>query len=74
MVFFNPKIVISGIYLEPTYTHTHRKCNCMGGSPGLVVLGGDSCTEDHGFESQHLRLDRHDICNIYLLLKLYCLI
>ena len=24
-----------------------------GGSPGLVVMGGDSCLDGHGFESQH---------------------
>ena len=23
----------------------------MGGSPGLVVMGDDSCSKDHGFES-----------------------
>ena len=22
-------------------------------SPGLVVMGGDSCSEGHGFKSQH---------------------
>ena len=27
--------------------------------PGLVVMGGDSCTECRGFESQHLILDGH---------------
>ena len=26
-------------------------------SPGLVVLGGDSCPEGRGFESQHQILD-----------------
>ena len=30
-----------------------------GGSPGLVVMRGDSCPEDHGFESQHNILDGH---------------
>ena len=25
----------------------------MGGIPGLVVMGGDSCPEGCGFESQH---------------------
>ena len=30
---------------------------CMGGSPGLVVIGGDSCSEGHGFESQHCTLE-----------------
>ena len=28
-----------------------------GGSPGLVVMGGDSCSEGCGFESQHCILD-----------------
>ena len=33
--------------------------NTKGGSPGLVVMGGDSCTEGHGFDSQHCVLDGH---------------
>ena len=28
-------------------------------SPGLVVIGGDSCSKGCGFESQHRRLDEH---------------
>ena len=31
----------------------------LGGSPGLVVMGGDSCTEGCGFESQHCILAGH---------------
>ena len=31
----------------------------LGGSPGLVVMGGDSCSKDHGFKSWHLILDGH---------------
>ena len=31
----------------------------MGGSPGLVVMGDDSCSRGHGFESQHQILDGH---------------
>ena len=30
-----------------------------GGSPGLVVMGGDSCSEGHEFKSQHHILDGH---------------
>ena len=30
-----------------------------GGSPGLAVMGGDSCSEGRGFESQHRILDGH---------------
>ena len=29
----------------------------MGGSPGLVITGGDSCCEGRGFESQHSIMD-----------------
>ena len=32
--------------------------NCR---PGLVVMGGDSCSKGHGFESQRHILDGHDI-------------
>ena len=31
----------------------------MGGSPGLVVMGGDSCSEGCGFKSWHHILDGH---------------
>ena len=30
-----------------------------GGSPGLVVMGGDSCSEGRGFKSQHHIQDGH---------------
>ena len=33
----------------------------LGGSPGLVVMGDDSCLRDHGFESWLYILDGHDI-------------
>ena len=29
----------------------HEQTNKMGGSPGLVVMGDDSCSEGHVFES-----------------------
>ena len=29
----------------------------LGGSPVIVVMGGDSCSEVHGFESLHRTLD-----------------
>ena len=32
----------------------------MGGSPGLVVTGGDSSAIGRGFESRHHILDGHD--------------
>ena len=31
----------------------------MGGSPGLVVLGDDSCSKGRGFESLCRKLDGH---------------
>ena len=31
----------------------------FGGSPGTLVMWGDSCSEGHGFESQHCILDGH---------------
>ena len=45
----------------------------LGGSPGLVVMGDDSCSRGRGFESRHHILDGYDIFHIDLLLKLYCL-
>ena len=34
-------------------------CRSLGMSPGLVVMGGDSCSEGRWFESQHRILDGH---------------
>ena len=33
----------------------------LGGSPGLVVMGEDSCSKGYGVESQHCILDGYDI-------------
>ena len=49
-------------------THTY-----LGGSPGVVVMGGDSHSEGRGFKSQRQKLDGHDIFHIDLLLNLYYL-
>ena len=45
----------------------------MGGSPGLVVMGGESCSEGRGFKSRYHILDGHfshifvvKICNFCL--------
>ena len=35
------------------------KARDRGGSPGLVVMGGDSCSECRGFEFRHHTLDGH---------------
>ena len=39
----------------------------LGGSPGLVVMGGDTRSKGCGFESQRRILDGHDIFHIDLL-------
>ena len=44
-----------------------RKCVC----PSLVVMGGDSCSEGHEFDSKHCMLDGHFftwICCIIVLM------
>ena len=43
--------------------------NVLGRSPGLVVMGDDSCLRGHGFESRHRILDGHffTFFHIYLL-------
>ena len=38
-----------------------------------MVMGDNSCSRGHGFESRHLKPDGHDILHIDLLFKLYCL-
>ena len=43
------------------------KYNSYGGSPGLVVMGGDSRSEGRGFKSGHRIMDGHDIFHIDLL-------
>ena len=46
-----------------TSDHKVIYCYCvpwnMGGSSGLLVMGGDPCSVDYGFESQHRILDGH---------------
>ena len=36
----------------------------LGGSPALVVMGGDSCPEGCGLESHHRILDGHFFTHI----------
>ena len=38
----------------------------VGGSPGLVVMGVDSCSIGRGFVSRRRILDGHDIFHIHL--------
>ena len=46
----------------------HHKKKKM--SPGLVVMGGDSCSEGCGFESQCRILDGHDIFSHIFVVKI----
>ena len=48
---------LMGLIARPS-SNTNYRFN-LGGSPGLVVMGRDSCSEGRGFESQHHILDRH---------------
>ena len=48
-------------------TSAYDEVYFKGGSPGLVVMGEDSCSEGRGFESQRRILDEHNIFHIYLL-------
>ena len=51
--------------LTRSFSVCFTKNKSTGGSPGQVVMGGDSCSEGHGFESHHHTLD--GIFHIYLL-------
>ena len=37
----------------------HWVLGSLGGSPGLVVMGGDSCSDGRGFEFKHIIRDGH---------------
>ena len=48
------------IFTNLTSTGLYSKSSeALGERTGLVVIGGDSCTDDRGFESQHRILDGH---------------
>ena len=51
------------------------KAGLMGGSPspGLVVIGDDSCSRGCGFESRHHIQDGLDIFSHVFVVKMYCL-
>ena len=44
--------------------------NKQGGSPGLVVMGGDSLAKGRGFESHHHILDGHNIFSHIFVVKI----
>ena len=51
----SPNLVTQNLLLDG-YLQDGKK---MGGSPGLVVMGGDSRSEGRGFESRYHILDGH---------------
>ena len=44
----------------------------QGKSPGLVVMGGDSCSKSLEFESQHHILDVHFFTNLFVVKIVMC--
>ena len=49
-------------FKEDKRRQAKRKKFNLGGSPGLVIIGDDSCSRGHGFESWHRILDGHFSC------------
>ena len=48
-------------------------CNLQGGSPGLVVMGDDSCLRGCGFENRHRILNGHFFTLICCKNRIVCL-
>ena len=59
-------LLVHKIMNADTNLEINLRCS-LGGSPGLVVMGGDSRSKGRGFESQRRILDGHDIFHIDLL-------
>ena len=54
--------ITSSFYVQFQFLKLQNKqFSVLGGSPGLVVMGGGSRSEGHGFESRHCILDGNDI-------------
>ena len=45
----------------------------QGGSPGLVVMGGDSCSKGRDFKSRHCILDGHFFTYFFVKICIVCL-
>ena len=58
----------------PKIVSRHRICvhtvSNLGGSPGLVVMGDDSCLRGCEFESRHHKLDGHNIFSRSFVVKI----
>ena len=46
----------------------------LGRSPGLVVMGGDSCSKDCEFESRHHILEGHFFTYLFVVKSVMCLL
>ena len=46
--------------------------DAWGGSPGLVVMGGDSCSKGCEFKNQHNILDGHIFTNLFVVKYVMC--
>ena len=44
--------------------------SCLGGSPVLVVMGGDSCSKGSGVESPHRMLDGHEFFSCWFVVRI----
>ena len=50
----------SNLHFQPGgHELSPQTTECLGESPGLVAMGGDSCSKCCGFEPQHSILDGH---------------
>ena len=54
-----PNALITDLTLTTIVTMPIEVITMSNGSPGLVGMGGDSCSEGRGFESWHCILDGH---------------
>ena len=60
--------------LNVSWSEPRQKLGLLSGSPGLVVMGDDSCLKGCVFKSRRRILDGHfDIFHIDLLYRLFCL-
>ena len=54
------------LHCEETKARFYKEKLMLGWPPGIVVMGEDSRSKGHGFESRHHILDGHDIFHIDL--------
>ena len=72
---FELKSLIHPVFQLFGFNHQKRRITTLGkyfdkgGSPGLVVMGGDSCSEGCGYKSRCRTLDGHDIFSHRFIVK-----